>query len=160
MQTLSLTAAGLVLLVSPVAAQQQWRALEAPTSQPFSVDVRSLAAKGPVVSVDVRSPIGGGLYQIVTHEIRCADLSTRLGRRVTYDADTHRPSVHGAVRPLAQGAAWIQYGPGSDGQLVASAVCSMARRRGLVVGPAQHFPRLKRLSCGTLESRRSRSFSS
>lgn len=136
MRILWLTAAGLVLFVSPAAAQQQWRALEAPTSQPFSIDVRSLAASGSVVTVDVRSPIGGGLYQIETHEIRCSDLSTRLGRRVTYDADTRRQSVPAPARTSAPTTAWIQYGPGSDGQLVASAVCSQARRRGLVVGPS------------------------
>jgi hypothetical protein len=113
-------------------AQHHWQALKAPTSQPLSVDLQSLTATGNIVSVDVRAPTGGGMYAVQPHEVRCTDLSIRLGPAWTYDADAPRSrSAPSLARPRAA-SAWTQYGPHSDGQLTASAICSLARKRGLL----------------------------
>jgi hypothetical protein len=131
LMTRTLLALGALAALVPtsLSAQRQWQTLSAPTSQRLSVDLRSLTVVGPVVSVVVRTPTGAGMYEIQPHEVRCTDLSVRLGPARSYDADA--PGFPSLSRPNSS-AAWTQYGSNSDGQLAAAAICSLARKRGLL----------------------------
>lgn len=122
----------LLLPATPVWAQQQWRPLSAPTSSPHSVNLASLRWTGTALVADVRSPIGAGAFVIVSHEVRCENLAVRLGRSATYYPDT------GELVPSPAGASpgtWVAYGPGSDGRLLAAAICRLGRERGVVPRP-------------------------
>jgi hypothetical protein len=124
----------LLLALAPTAlsAQRQWQTLKVPTSQPLSIDLQTLTVAGSIVSVDVRAPTGAGMYEVQPHDVRCTDLSTRLGPARPYDRDAPETgSARSPARPKS-GSTWTQYGPNSDGHLIASAICSLARKRGLL----------------------------
>lgn len=128
-RTLPLLLALAAIGSTSLSAQRQWQTLGAPTSQRLSVDLRSLTVAGPVVSIVVRTPTGAGMYEIQPHDVRCTDLSVRLGPSRSYDAEA--PSSITPARPNST-AGWTQYGANSDGQLTAAAICSLARKRGLL----------------------------
>lgn len=122
----------LLLPAGPASSQQQWRPLNAPASSPYSLNLSSLRWTGTALVADVRSPIGAGAFLIVSHEVRCENLAVRLGRSATYYADT------GELVPApatATPGTWITYGPGSDGRILAAAICRLARERGVVPRP-------------------------
>jgi hypothetical protein len=115
-----------------LSAQHHWQTLDAPTSPPLSVDLQSLKVLGTVVSVLVRTPIGAGVYRVQPHDVRCTDLSVRLGPGRSYDADTPRIAPAPSPDQQRSKAECTRYGPNSDGQLTAAAICSLARKRGLL----------------------------
>jgi hypothetical protein len=132
MRTLTLLVGLSALSATALSAQHRWQRLEAPTSARLSIDLQSLKAAGNIVSVDVRTPIGGGMYEIQPHDVRCTDLSIRLGPARSYDADAPRPTPQPPSARPRSSSTWTRYSPKSDGQLTASAICSVARKRGLL----------------------------
>jgi len=131
-QSLGVLLFALLLPAVPASAQQQWRPLNAPASSPHSVNLASLRWTGTALMADVRSHIGAGAFLIVSHEVRCENLAVRLGRSATYYADT------GELVPSPASASpgtWVAYGPGSDGRILAAAICRLGRERGVVPRP-------------------------
>ena len=122
----------LLLPAVPASAQHQWRPLNAPASSPYSVNLASLRWTGTTLVADVRSPIGAGAFAIVSHEVRCENLAVRLGRSTTYYADTGELVSSPAN---ASPGTWVAYGPGSDGRILAAAICRLGRERGVVPRP-------------------------
>jgi hypothetical protein len=114
-------------------AQRRWEPVQGPTSQTYRLDLASLKKVRDILQVDVRSSSGTDSYDIVPHQVRCSDLSVRLGTRRTYDSGTNLPfldNTPSSPPPLPE-EGWIQYGPGSDGHHLAVAICSAARSRKL-----------------------------
>ena len=117
------------VLVACSAQAQGWRTLDAGTSQPYQIDMRTFSQRGKLLMADLRTSNGADGYDVTPHEVRCSDLGVRLGVSRSYYEGTKAPVIdrRPAPAPYLPEEGWVLYGEGSEGRLLAQAVCRIAK---------------------------------
>lgn len=122
------------ILVPHAAAQERWQRLPG-AAQAWAVDLQSLGRKGDILEARIRTRDVGSRIVVQEVQVRCTMNQLRTVREEMYDEDTGR-ALPGAGSP-EEGAAWPEYGAGSEGHAVLSGLCAHARKQN-IQGTSEH----------------------